>query len=215
MEILRDLRSCGFLIEMDDFGSGYSSLNLLREMPVDVLKIDMVFLRNTTDHEHERARAIIDEVISLAKRLDIVSLTEGVETEYQYNKLLEMGCQLYQGYYFAKPMPGMDYEQRMSKLGSEDSDISTDLISGDLSEMGADSFTETVADTIEEAVAESTIEMVADTMEEAVTDVETEIETGVEVTGEEHNDQLETAADALAETAADNPSEASDEIKTE
>ena len=112
MEILRDLRSCGFLIEMDDFGSGYSSLNLLREMPVDVLKIDMVFLRNTTDHEHERARAIVDEVISLAKRLDIVSLTEGVETEYQYNKLLEMDCQLYQGYYFAKPMPVEDFERQ-------------------------------------------------------------------------------------------------------
>lgn len=114
MGILRDLQSCGFLIEMDDFGSGYSSLNLLREMPVDVLKIDMVFLRNTTEYEHERARAIVGEVISLAKRLGITSLTEGVETEYQYSKLQEMGCQLYQGFYFAKPMRVEDFEQYVS-----------------------------------------------------------------------------------------------------
>jgi EAL domain-containing protein (putative c-di-GMP-specific phosphodiesterase class I) len=111
MEILRDLQSCGFLIEMDDFGSGYSSLNLLREMPVDVLKIDMVFLRNSAEHERERARAIVDGVISLAKQLGITSLTEGVETEIQYSKLMEMGCQLYQGYYFARPMPVEDFEQ--------------------------------------------------------------------------------------------------------
>ncbi len=111
MKILRDLQSCGFLIEMDDFGSGYSSLNLLREMPVDVLKIDMVFLRNIADQERERARVIVEEVIVLAKRLGITSLTEGVETEYQYNRLLEMGCQLYQGFYFAKPMPVEEFER--------------------------------------------------------------------------------------------------------
>ena len=114
MEILRDLRSCGFLIEMDDFGSGYSSLNLLREMPVDVLKIDMVFLRNTVDQEWERAQTIVADVISMADHLGITSLTEGVETEYQYSRLLEMGCQLYQGFWFAKPMPVEDFEQYIS-----------------------------------------------------------------------------------------------------
>ena len=114
MAILRDLQSCGFLIEMDDFGSGYSSLNLLREMPVDVLKIDMLFLRNTVEQERERerARAIVNGVISLAKRLGITSLTEGVETEYQYKRLLEMGCQLYQGFWFAKPMPAEEFERQ-------------------------------------------------------------------------------------------------------
>ena len=114
MEILSDLRSCGFLIEMDDFGSGYSSLNLLREMPVDVLKIDMVFLRNTVDQERERAQTIVADVISMADHLGITSLTEGVETEYQYSRLLEMGCQLYQGFWFAKPMPVEDFEQYIS-----------------------------------------------------------------------------------------------------
>ena len=111
MEILRDLQSCGFLIEMDDFGSGYSSLNLLREMPVDVLKIDMVFLRNTADRERERARTIVKDVIAMADHLGITSLTEGVETECQYKRLLEMGCQLYQGFWFAKPMPAEEFER--------------------------------------------------------------------------------------------------------
>jgi diguanylate cyclase (GGDEF)-like protein len=114
MKILRDMQSCGFLIEMDDFGSGYSSLNLLREMPVDVLKIDMVFLRNTADQERERARTIVEDVISMANHLSITSLTEGVETEYQYKRLLEMGCQLYQGFWFAKPMPVEEFEQYLS-----------------------------------------------------------------------------------------------------
>ena len=108
------MQSCGFLIEMDDFGSGYSSLNLLREMPVDVLKIDMVFLRNTADQEQERARTIVEDVISMANHLSITSLTEGVETEYQYIKLRKMGCQLYQGFYFAKPMPVEEFEQYLS-----------------------------------------------------------------------------------------------------
>ena len=112
MEILRDLQSIGFLIEMDDFGSGYSSLNLLREMPVDVLKIDMVFLRNSANDD--RARAILDQVIALAHRLGVTSLTEGVETESQYSHLMEMGCQLYQGYYFAKPMPVGDFERQFT-----------------------------------------------------------------------------------------------------
>ncbi len=109
LALLRQLREAGFCIEMDDFGSGYSSLNLLREMPVDILKIDMVFLRQTG--QDARARIIVDEVITMARRLGIISLTEGVETEAQYHGLMEMGCQLYQGYYFAKPMPVAEFEK--------------------------------------------------------------------------------------------------------
>ena len=112
LDILRKLREAGFCIEMDDFGSGYSSLNLLREMPVDILKIDMVFLRQAG--RNERARTIIDEVIIMARRLGIISLTEGVETKEQYDGLLEMGCRLFQGYYFARPMPVEDFEQYLS-----------------------------------------------------------------------------------------------------
>ena len=107
MNILNSLHEAGFCLEMDDFGSGYSSLNLLREMPVDILKIDMMFLRQET----ARANAIVRQIIAMTRELGVVSLTEGVETRQQYDNLMEMGCQLYQGYWFAKPMPEADFER--------------------------------------------------------------------------------------------------------
>lgn len=113
MKILRDLRNAGFIIEMDDFGSGYSSLNLLREMPVDVLKIDMVFLQQA--NQNARAKAIVEDIIGLSSRLGMASLTEDVETQAQYDSLMKMGCQMYQGYYFAKPMPEGDFDQLLSR----------------------------------------------------------------------------------------------------
>ena len=109
METLRALQAAGFFIEMDDFGSGYSSLNLLREMPVDILKVDMVFLKEAG--QSIRAEAILEDIIALAGRIGITSLTEGVETKEQYDALLEMGCQMYQGYYFAKPMPVEEFDK--------------------------------------------------------------------------------------------------------
>ena len=109
LDTLRRLKESGFCIEMDDFGSGYSSLNLLREMPVDVLKIDLLFLQQAG--KDPRARTIVDEIIHMTRRLGITSLTEGVETKDQYDGLMEMGCQLYQGYYFARPMPVEDFER--------------------------------------------------------------------------------------------------------
>jgi EAL domain-containing protein (putative c-di-GMP-specific phosphodiesterase class I) len=102
---------------MDDFGSGYSSLNLLREMPVDVLKIDMVFLHQAG--RNQRARTIIRQIIAMARELGVTSLTEGVETKEQYESLREMGCELYQGYYFAKPMPEEDFERFLSGSSAE------------------------------------------------------------------------------------------------
>ena len=107
-KILRALRSEGFIVEMDDFGSGYSSLNLLKDMPVDVLKLDMKFL---SDQQNDsKAQTIISNIIRLADELDITSLTEGVETAEQYQLLNRMGCKLFQGYYFAKPMPREEFE---------------------------------------------------------------------------------------------------------
>lgn len=108
MKILDELRQAGFIVEMDDFGSGYSSLNLLKDMPVDVLKIDMKFLSSTGSKE--KGETIIRNIIRLSEELDIASLTEGVETKEQYLQLFEMGCQLFQGYYFAKPMPVDEFE---------------------------------------------------------------------------------------------------------
>ena len=109
MQILEEFRQAGFIVEMDDFGSGYSSLNMLKDMPVDVLKIDMKFLGKTKDLE--KAHTIVKNIINLSQELGIISLTEGVETAGQYSTLSDMGCKLFQGYYFAKPMPIDEFEQ--------------------------------------------------------------------------------------------------------
>ena len=109
MAILKRFRENGFIVEMDDFGSGYSSLNQLKDMPLDVLKIDMKFLSKAEDNH--RAETILRNVLRLSSDLGLFSLTEGVETENQYNMLNQMGCNLFQGYYFAKPMSVSDYEK--------------------------------------------------------------------------------------------------------
>lgn len=103
LELLQKLRDYGFEIEIDDFGSGYSSLNMLKDIMVDVMKIDMGFLEKT-EHE-ERSWNIIQIIVSLAKTLGMRTVTEGVETEEQVKKLALIGCEVFQGYYFAKPMP--------------------------------------------------------------------------------------------------------------
>jgi EAL domain-containing protein (putative c-di-GMP-specific phosphodiesterase class I) len=107
-EILRSLREAGFIVEMDDFGSGYSSLNMLRTMPVDVLKIDMMFLNDL--QRMSRSCIILRSLVGMASELGLVPLTEGVETEEQYRILSQMGCQLFQGYLFARPMPAGDFD---------------------------------------------------------------------------------------------------------
>lgn len=106
--ILNDLKKEGFIVEMDDFGSGYSSLNLLKDMPVDLIKIDMTFLNESKDNE--KAETILHNIISMSDELGISTLTEGVETESQYRMLASMGCKLFQGYYFSRPMPVDEFE---------------------------------------------------------------------------------------------------------
>ncbi|MCR5539789.1 MAG: EAL domain-containing protein [Ruminococcus sp.] len=113
MKLLAKFQEEGFIVEMDDFGSGYSSLNLLKDMPVDVLKIDMKFL-SSTDNKN-RSETILRNILRLTNELGIGSLTEGVETKVQYEKLSEMGCKMFQGYYFAKPMPVDEFEAFAAK----------------------------------------------------------------------------------------------------
>ena len=118
VEMLKDLRRDGFIIEIDDFGSGFSSLNMLKDMPVDVLKIDMAFLTKAEDDA--KARTIVRNVIQMSKELGIESLTEGVETDAQRRMLAEMGCRMYQGFYFAKPMPVEDFEAYCDGQGNRE-----------------------------------------------------------------------------------------------
>lgn len=103
------LRDAGFLVMMDDFGSGYSSLNLLKDIPVDLLKIDMKFLSDEGDRSG-RSRRILSAVIRMARGLRLPVTVEGVETREQAEFLRNAGCRYAQGYYFARPMPAAGYE---------------------------------------------------------------------------------------------------------
>lgn len=109
LELITRLREANFSVEMDDFGSGYSSLNMLKDIQVDVLKIDMAFLRK--DKDTERSKAILKTVINLSKELGIPIIMEGVETKEQVEFLKEMGCNVFQGYYFARPMEVEQFEE--------------------------------------------------------------------------------------------------------
>ncbi len=104
---VRALNELGFIIEMDDFGSGYSSLNMLSELPLDMLKIDMQFLHSHT--QENRKGNILNFIISLAKWLGLSVVAEGVETYAQMAFLHSMGCNFGQGYYFSRPLPQADF----------------------------------------------------------------------------------------------------------
>lgn len=105
---IRDLRDAGFMIEMDDFGSGYSSLNSLSEMPVDIIKLDMSFTRKI--HENKTTLRVVELIVEMAKSLGALVVAEGVETEVQYQLLKQVGCDCVQGYYFSKPLPAAEFE---------------------------------------------------------------------------------------------------------
>lgn len=108
MELVRNLQAYGFVIEIDDFGSGYSSLNNLKEIMADMLKMDLKFFEKTG--EGDRAEKIVTSVIRLANELGMPVIAEGVETEEDMELAKAAGCQLVQGYYFAKPMSVQDFE---------------------------------------------------------------------------------------------------------
>ncbi|MDL0362545.1 putative bifunctional diguanylate cyclase/phosphodiesterase, partial [Clostridioides difficile] len=105
--VLNELRKYGFSISMDDFGTGYSSISCLRDMPIDILKLDKSFL-DGIEHD-ERSRNIAKSIVSLAKSLDLVVIIEGVESKEQAELMKQFGCDLVQGFYFARPMPAKNF----------------------------------------------------------------------------------------------------------
>ena len=113
ISVVNELRDKGFLIEMDDFGSGYSSLNMLTEIPIDVLKVDMKFIRNM--NKDKKSLKLVELVLDIAKFLGVPAIAEGVEDESQLSKLKEMGCDVIQGYYFSKPVPPDEFERFITK----------------------------------------------------------------------------------------------------
>lgn len=108
MELVRKLQEYGFIIEIDDFGSGYSSLNNLKEIMADMLKMDLKFFEKTGDGN--RAEKIVTSVIKLANDLGMPVIAEGVETAEDMEVIKAAGCQIVQGYYYAKPMSVEDFE---------------------------------------------------------------------------------------------------------
>lgn len=107
---VKQLRDSNLLVMMDDFGSGYSSLNMLKSISVDVLKIDMRFL-DINDDEQEKGIGILESVVNMARQMRIPVIVEGVETQLQEDFLLKMGCRYTQGYYYYKPMCIDDFEK--------------------------------------------------------------------------------------------------------
>lgn len=108
--IMDKLQEAGFLFSMDDFGSGYSSLNALKDIPVDVVKIDLNFLRKAR-RGTEIGRDILKGTIKMIQDIHLSVIAEGVETQDQAEFLLDVGCIHAQGYYYAKPMPVSDFEK--------------------------------------------------------------------------------------------------------
>ena len=112
VETLHRLRKMGFVIEMDDFGSGYSSLNMLIEMPLDVLKLDMKFIQ--TEVANPSGDSILGFIVSLARWMELSVVAEGVETREQLERLQADGCDYAQGYFLARPMPVKALEELLA-----------------------------------------------------------------------------------------------------
>ena len=117
IEIANSLRNRGFKLEMDDFGSGYSSLNMLAALPIDALKLDMKFVRNIC--ENAKDLRMVQLMIEIAAFLNVPVIAEGVETEEQYRLLKENGCDIIQGYYFSKPVYVEQFAEMIAKEGEK------------------------------------------------------------------------------------------------
>ena len=115
-EIIEHLRSEGFKIEMDDFGSGYSSLNMLADVPVDVLKMDMRFVQNL--NSSKKQETMIRLVMDIAKYLNMEVIAEGVSDQLQVDFLRSVGCDIIQGYYFSKPLSEEEFVEHLLQKGA-------------------------------------------------------------------------------------------------
>ena len=124
LNTVRKLKDSGFKVSMDDFGAGYSSLNSLKELPLDIIKLDAEFFRSVDDIT--RSNLIVGETISLAKKLGMQIVAEGIETREQVDFLAQQDCDLIQGFYFSKPLPVSEFEERaFSSSNSSNSSTNT------------------------------------------------------------------------------------------
>jgi EAL domain-containing protein (putative c-di-GMP-specific phosphodiesterase class I) len=113
IELIGRLRLAKFYVEMDDFGSGYSSLGMLKDIQLDAIKLDMRFLsRGVAD---ERGRKVLKLTVKLIKELNMMVIAEGVETQEEVDYLKQIGCDAFQGFYFSKPVPVGEFEKSFTK----------------------------------------------------------------------------------------------------
>ena len=120
IRVISELREKGYEIEMDDFGSGYSSLNMLSSLPLDVLKMDIGFIQNI---EHsERDFHLVELILDIARYLRVPVVAEGVETGNQLKLLKDAGCDIVQGYYFSRPLPAKEFEQKILGVKGDGTD---------------------------------------------------------------------------------------------
>ncbi|MCH4191841.1 MAG: EAL domain-containing protein [Butyrivibrio sp.] len=125
-EVIRKLHEMGFIIMMDDFGSGYSSLNTLKDFDVDIIKIDMKFL--PVDSSESKSKKILTSVVRMAGWLKLPVVMEGVETKEQSDFLTSIGCEYIQGYYFARPMPVEEYEKLVKDVDQLEAVLNEDML---------------------------------------------------------------------------------------
>ena len=108
IDTLEQMQAMGMLISLDDFGTGYSSLSYLKRFPVDILKIDREFINDLTTDPSDAL--LVETIITLAEKMQIKVIAEGVETKEQLDFLKQNNCRYVQGYYFSKPLPRSDFE---------------------------------------------------------------------------------------------------------
>jgi len=113
VRLLTEIRDLGINIALDDFGTGYSSLSYLKQLPINTLKIDKSFIDNILTNEREKA--ILDGIVQLAQKIDLIVIAEGAEVKEQIKLLRKMGCNQIQGYYFSKPLPASEIEEKFLK----------------------------------------------------------------------------------------------------
>ena len=109
--LMYDLKKQGFVLQMDDFGSGFSSLNMLKSVPIDVIKLDKAFFEDI--NENARGKIIIEDSIRMIHNLDLEVMAEGIETQEHVDFLNQCNCIIGQGYYYAKPMSIKDFDERL------------------------------------------------------------------------------------------------------
>ncbi len=185
IETVKRLRQYGFVVSMDDFGSGFSSLNSLKDIPLDVIKLDAGFF-NIANDEDNRSSFIIEDTIAMAKHLRMQTVAEGIETRQQVDFLCSLGCDLIQGYYFARPMPVDEFERHngydMANSVSEETKQEESVSEEDISEETSETAIETAEPEAEEIIEVVEAEIVS--AEETVETTEAS-EESVETSDEE------------------------------